>query len=66
MTTTPVLKYFDPAEEVTEQCDASQTGIRAALMQKEQPVSYTSRSLTETEKNYGTDRKRIALYCVWS
>ena len=52
VTTTPVLKYFDPAEEVTVQSDKSQQlGLGEALMQKGQPVAYTSRALTETEKN---------------
>ena len=51
MTATPVLKYFDPVEEVTVQCDESKIGLGAALMQKGQPVAYTSRALTETEKN---------------
>ena len=48
----PVLKYFDPSVEAVLQCDASQHGLGACLMQNGQPVAYASRSLTETECNY--------------
>ena len=58
--TTPVLKYFDPAEKVTVQSDKSQQlGLGEALMQKGQPVAYTSRALTETEKNYAQIEKEL-------
>ena len=36
----PVLKYFDVNEEVTIQCDASETGLGAVLMQKGQPIAF--------------------------
>ena len=39
---TPVLRYYNRDEEVTLQCDASQCGLGAALMQKGQPVAYAS------------------------
>ena len=58
-TTTPVLKYFDPAEEITVQCDASQSGLGAALTQNGQPIAYSSRALTETEKNYAQIEKEL-------
>lgn len=45
----PVLKYFDPSVEAVLQCDASQHGLGACLMQNGQPVAYASRSLTETK-----------------
>lgn len=44
----PVLKYYYPDEELTVQCDASDTGLGAALMQKGMPVAFTSRALTQT------------------
>ena len=34
ITRTPILRYYNLEEEVTIQCDASQTGLGAALMQK--------------------------------
>ena len=49
---TPVLRYYNLKEEVTIQCDASQRGIGAALLQGGQPVAYASRALTDTEVNY--------------
>ena len=45
----PVLKYYDVNEEVTIQCDASETGLGAVLMQKGQPIAFASRALTDTE-----------------
>ena len=35
----PVLKFFDPSEEVVLQCDASQHGLGACPMQNGQPVA---------------------------
>ena len=35
---TPLLRYYNLADEVTIQCDASQSGLGAALMQNGQPV----------------------------
>ena len=36
----PVLKFYDVAEEVTIQCDASEEGPGATLLQKGQPVAH--------------------------
>ena len=36
---TPVLRYYNIADEVTTQCDASQSGLGAALMQNGQPAA---------------------------
>ena len=57
ITNTPVLRYYNLAEEVTIQCDASQTGLGAALMQNGQPVAYTSRALTDTDIRYAQIEK---------
>ena len=48
----PVLKYYDLQEEVTVQCDASEYGRGAALLQNGQPVAFASRSLSQTERQY--------------
>ena len=48
----PVLKFFNPKESVELQCDASDKGLGACLMQGGQPVAYASRCMTETEVNY--------------
>lgn len=52
LTESPVLRYYDVQEEVTIQCDASETGMGAVLMQNGQPVCYASRALTDTERRY--------------
>ena len=46
VTTTPVLRYYNLDDEVTVQCDASQSGLGAALLQNGQPIAYASRALT--------------------
>ena len=39
---TPVLRYYNINEEVTLQCDASQSGLDAAMMQNGHPMAYAS------------------------
>ena len=51
-TDTPVLRYYDPTCQLEVQCDASQKGLGAALMQRRQPIAYISRALTPTEQRY--------------
>ena len=48
----PVLKYYDINEEVTIQCDASERGLGATLLQNGQPVAFASRTLSEVEQRY--------------
>ena len=56
---TPVLRYYNLQEEVTLQCDASQSGLGAALLQNGQPVAYASRALTPTETSYAQIEKEL-------
>ena len=44
-----MLKYYNPEEELTVQCDASDKGLGAALMQNGQPIAFASRALTDPE-----------------
>ena len=37
VTAAPILSYYDPKEELVIQCDASQKGLGAALLQKGKP-----------------------------
>jgi hypothetical protein len=45
----PVLKYFDPNQELILYCDASRTGLGASLSQNGQPKAYASRALNDAE-----------------
>ena len=55
------LRYFDPSLPVTIQVDASQVGLGAALLQKNKPVAFASKALTDAEY-----RERDASSCLWS
>ena len=59
VTSTPVLRYYSLKEEVTLQCDASQSGLGAAILQQGQPVAYASRALTPTEERYAQIEKEL-------
>lgn len=48
----PVLRFYNVNERVTLQVDASSYALGAAILQKQQPVAYASRSLTKTECRY--------------
>lgn len=55
----PVLAYYNPAEELTVQCDASGTGLGASLLQNDHPIAYASRALTDTESRYASIEKEM-------
>ena len=59
VTTATVLSYYDPKGELEIQCDASQTVLGAALLQRGRPIAYTSRALTETERRYAQIEKEM-------
>ena len=51
VSSTPVLRYYNLQVEVTLQCDASQSGLGAAMLQNGQPVAYASRALAPCSRN---------------
>ena len=53
----PVLRHYDPKEDLTVQCDASKDGLGACLLQRGQPLTYASRMLTSAEQNYAQMEK---------
>ena len=53
----PVLRYYDLNMPITIQCDSSETGLGAALLQEGQPVAFASRTLTPTERGYAQNEK---------
>ena len=59
VTNTPVLHNYSLCDEVTIQCDASQTGLGAALLQNGQPVAYSLRALISTETHYAQIEKEL-------
>ena len=61
----PVLKYYNPKQEVTVQCDSSKDGLGCVLLQNDQPVAFASRALTSTEKAYSQIEKEM-LSCVFA
>lgn len=57
VTSHPVLKYYDMNAEVTLQCDASEKGLGATLLQNGQPVAFASRTLSQVEQRYAQIEK---------
>ena len=55
----PILKYYDPQKDLVLQCDSSENGLGAALMQDGKPLAHASRALTPTERNYAQIEKEI-------
>ena len=49
LTMTPALSYYDVIKPVVIQCDTSDNGLGAALLQNGLPVAYSSRALTSAE-----------------
>ena len=59
VTTAPVLSCYNPKAELEIQCDASQKGLGAALLQRGKPIAYASRAITETETRYAQIEKEM-------
>ena len=53
----PVLKFYKTEEEVTLQCDESESGPAATLLQNGRPVAVASRTLTAIQRNYAQIEK---------
>ena len=57
LTEAPVLRYYDVTKPITVQCDASQSGLGAVLLQDGLPVCYASQALTDTKSRYAQIEK---------
>jgi len=55
----PILAYYNTQEELEIQCDASDKGIGAVLMQTGKPIAYMSRALTPAETRYAPIEKEM-------
>ena len=60
-TTSPLLKYYNPEDELTIQCGASEKGVGAAVLQKGQPVAFASRDPTDTESRDAQIKRNFSL-----
>ena len=59
LVTAPTLTFFNGKKATVLQCDASQYGLGAAILQDGRPVAYASRAMTTTEKNYAQIEKEL-------
>ena len=59
ITTPPVLKYYEPSEPLEPQCDASDHGLGAVLVQGGKPVAFASCALTQAEQQYAQIEKEL-------
>lgn len=59
ITQPPILKYYEPDKPLVLQCDASDYGLGAALIQEGKPIAFASRALTNAEKNYAQIEKEL-------
>jgi len=59
VTSAPILRYFNSSKPVEGQRDASAKSIGFVLMQNGQPVSYSRRALTTSERNYSQIEKEL-------
>ena len=59
LTSPLVLRYYHVHLTVVLQCDASDTGLGATLLQEGLPVMYSSRALTATERSYAQIEKEL-------
>ena len=59
LTEAPVLHYYDVSKPIAVQCDASQSGLGAVLLQDDQPVCCASRALSDTESHYAQIEKEM-------
>ena len=55
----PMLTYFDSSTGITIQCDASQNGVGACLMQDEKPIAYASKALSDTQQRWAQIEKEL-------
>ena len=59
VTEASLLRFYDPRLELFIQCDASEKGLGAALLQKGQPIAFASRALTDVETRYAQIEKEM-------
>ena len=59
VTAPPLLKYYEQEKDLVIQCDASEGGLGAALLQDRKLLAYASRALTAAERNCAQIEKEL-------
>lgn len=59
LSVTPVLAFYDVTKPVVITCDASKSGLGAALLQENKPIAYASRALSDAETRYAQIEKEL-------
>ena len=59
ISSTPVLKFFNPKEPIPLSVDASSKGLGAVILHNNQPVAYASKALTKSQQNYAQIEKEM-------
>ena len=60
-----VMTYYNPKLDIDILVDGSPVGLGAILSQKDRPIAYASRALTDVESRY-SQTEREALAIVWA
>lgn len=59
LSSTPVLRHFNPDKSTVLSVDASQFGLGALMLQEDHPIEYASVSLTPTQQRYNQIEKEL-------
>ena len=59
LTHAPTLSFYDVYRPVTIQCDASQSGLGAYILQQGKTIAYASRALSKAKLNYAQIEKEM-------
>ena len=54
-----ILQYYQPSEELTLQCDASEKGLGAVISQNGKPLAFASKAFLEKKSNYAQIEKEL-------